>query len=180
MKQITNTERKVYDFTHPFFVIDVDPSRIDRISLCQTLASLRDTYFTEYVGTVMEGGKPVTIDRMFVWYYTPDFSYSDETYQPGALVCFLQKLGFDISEQDVYLYYDNDCYGGIGCELAPIVAFPEGFLLDYMSGNVSIPEYYIELMSTYSHNHLAMCGYDRHIRGVHNQIAGKEESGYGR
>ena len=80
----------------------------------------------------------------------------------------------------MYLYYDNDCYGGIGCELAPIVAFPEGFLLDYMSGNVSIPEYYIELMSTYSHNHLAMCGYDRHIRGVHNQIAGKEESGYGR
>lgn len=180
MKAMSNTPRMVYKTTHPFFVIDVDPRRIDRSSLCQTLASLRDTYFTEYVGTVMEGGKPVTIDRMFVWYYNPDFRYREETYQPEALVCFLQKLGFDISEQDVYLYYDTDCYGGIGCELAPIVAFPEGFLLDYMSGNVSIPEYYIELMSQYRSNCVAMGGSDHHIRDVQNQLAGKEENGYGR
>ncbi len=176
MKTTPTTPRMVYKTTHPFFVIDVDRSRIDREDLGQTLASLRDTYFAEYVGTVVENGKLVTIDRMFVWYYNPAFRYPDETYQPGALVCFLQKLGFDIGEQDVYLYYGNDCYGGIGCELAPIVAFPEGFVLSCMCGNMTCPEHYIELMSQYRSNIVAMGGSDHHIRDVQNQTTEKEDN----
>lgn len=176
MKTTPTTPRMVYKTTHPFFVIDVDRSRINREDLGQTLASLRDTYFAEYVGTVVENGKLVTIDRMFVWYYNPAFRYPDETYQPGALVCFLQKLGFDIGEQDVYLYCDNDSYGGIGCELAPIVAFPEGFVLSCMCGNMSYPEHYIELMCQYRGNIVAMGGSDHHIRDVQNQATEKEDN----
>lgn len=176
MKTTPTTPRMVYKTAHPFFVIDVDRSRIDREDLGQTLASLRDTYFAEYVGTVVENGKLVTIDRMFVWYYNPAFRYPDETYQPGALVCFLQKLGFDIGEQDVYLYYGNDCYGGIGCELAPIVAFPESFVLSCMCGNMSCPEHYIELMCQYRSNIVAMGGSDHHIRDVQNQTTEKEDN----
>ena len=176
MQKIVNTPREVYNTAHPFFVIDVDPSRIDRISLCQTLASLRDTYFTEYVGTVMEGGKPVTIDRIFVWYYNPNFRYPDQAYKSRDLICFLAKLGIELDVCDIGVIFDHDRYGGIGCEIAPIVMFPEGFLLNFMGGNISIPEYYIELMSTYGNNHLAMAGSDRHIRGVQSQLTGKEEN----
>ena len=176
MNTIPNTPREVYNAAHPFFIIDVDQSRIDRQSLSQTLASLRDTYFVEHIGIAIEDGRPVMIDRMYVWYYNPAFRYPDETYRPDALVCFLQKLGFAIDERDVCLQHTTDCYGGISCELAPIVAFPENFLLTCMSGKMTSPECYIELMSHYRSNIQAMTGCDHHIRDGHNQPARKEDN----
>ena len=176
MNTIPNTPREVYNAAHPFFVIDATRSRTRSDILRWALTSIPDAYIAEYVGTVVENGKLVIIDRMFVWYYNPAFRYPDETYQPGTLVCFLQKLGFDIGERDVNLHYSNDCYGGIGCELAPIVAFPEGFVLSCMCGNMTCPEYYIELMSQYRSNIVAMGGSEHHIRDVQNQPTGKEDS----
>ena len=176
MNTIPNTLREVYNAAHPFFIIDVDQSRIDRQSLSQTLASMRDTYFAEHIGVTIENGRLVTIDRMYVWYYNPAFRYPDETYRPEALVYFLQKLGFDIDERNVCLQHTTDCYGGISCELAPIVAFSENFLLTCMSGKMTSPESYIELMGHYRNNIQAMNGCDHHIRDGHNQPARKEDN----
>ena len=116
------------------------------------LSSVPDAYIAEYVGTVMENGKLVPMDRLMLWYYKPCACYPDEIYDIDELVCLLDKIHVDVDAASTYVCYDHDCFAGADCQHAPIFDFPEGFVLNALYTSMSNPERYIELMCAYGNN----------------------------
>ena len=166
MKTTTNTERKVYKDAHPFFAIDIDSNRVDYDLLARTLASLRDTYVVEFGGTVIEEGQFKIVITMFVWFYNPEHTYTLEDYCPTSLTYFLNKLGFEIDEEDVHLVAFYPVFGDRRCQCAPVIIFLPDFVLNHVSGNVNQAEYQRQLME---HNkNMNKSVFDHHISDNRN------------
>lgn len=176
MKEITNTPRMVYKTTHPFFVIDATRSRTRSDILRWALTSIPDAYIAEYAGTVMENGKLVPVDRMMVWFYNPAACYPDEIYDVDELLCFLDKIHVDVDALSTNVCYDHDVFAGADCHHAPIVAFPEGFILNSFYGSMGNAERYIELMCAYGNNSETMGSSDHRKNDAPNVNAEKEDN----
>ena len=176
MKEITNTPREVYNAAHPFFVIDATRSRTRSDILRWALSSIPDAYIAEYVGTVMEAGKLVPVDRIMFWFYSPNAYYLDETYDVDGLTCLLDKIHVDIDALSTYVCHDHEVFAGADCQHAPIVAFPEGFVLNSFYGNMGNAERYIELMSAYGNNSETMGSSDHPKTDAPNATTEKEDN----
>ena len=176
MKQITNTPRMVYNTAHPYLVVDATKSRTRSDILRWALSSVPDAYIAEYVGTVVEDGKLVPVDRMMVWFYNPAACYPDEIYDVDELICFLDKIHVDVDALSTYVCDDHNCFAGADCQHAPVVAFPEGFVLNTLYGNMRHAERYIELMCAYGNNNETMGSSDHRKSDAPNLTTGKEDN----
>lgn len=176
MHEITNTPREVYNAAHPFFVIDATRSRTRSDILRWALSCISDAYIAEYVGTVTEAGKLVPVDRMLVWFYNPETPYPDEAYDVDELVCLMDKIHVDIDALSTYVCCDHDSFTGADCQYAPIVDFPESFVLHTFYGNMDNAEHYSDMMYASTSYGKTMGGSDHHIRDVQNQTTEKEDN----
>ncbi len=95
--------------TSPVFVIKVDRKRIDLTLLLDTLASLRDTYCSVHAGIGTKNGQRCEFYYLGLEFSNPNYTYTDNAYRVGDLVCYLQKLGFDVFEKDVSISYRHTC-----------------------------------------------------------------------
>ena len=179
MDMITNTPREVYNAAHPILVVDATKSRNRNDILSWALTSLKDVYLIEYIGTINKAGKTVSVGKLLAWRCCSNSApkkYDYNIYDVEEIVYLLDKIHVDVDLASTYVWDDHEVFADADCKNAPIFAFPEGFTLEVMHGNISNMERYTEMMRAYGNNIVAMGDSDRHIRGVQNQTTGKEDN----
>jgi len=159
MEQITNTQREVYNAAHPYLVVDATKSRNSGDTLCWALSSLQDVHLIEYTGTIHKDGAITPVDKILAWRCPADTEikrYTYNLYNVVELVYLLDKIHVDLDLASTYVWYGREVVASADCQYAPIFAFPEGFTLEALSGNISDMERYTEMMRTYGNNVVAM------------------------
>lgn len=158
MERITNTQREVYNAAHPYLVVDATKSRNSGDTLCWALSSLQDVHLIEYTGTIHKDGEVIPVDKILAWRCPTDTEtkwYTYNLYNIEEIVYLLDKIHVDLDLQSTGLYFSRN-YANGECQYAPLFAFPEGFALETLSGNISNLECYTEMMRTYGNNVVAM------------------------
>ena len=158
MDKITNTPREVYNAAHPILVVDATKSRDRNDILSWALTSLKDVYLIEYIGTIRKAGKIIPVDKILAWRCptgAESKQYIYNLYNIEEIVYLLDKIHVDLDLQSTYTCSFLN-YAGAECQFAPLFAFPDGFTLESLSGNISNLERYTELMRTYGNNVVAM------------------------
>ena len=178
MSEITNTQRKVYNAAHPYLVVDATKSRNSGDTLCWALSSLQDVHLIEYTGTIHKDGAITPVDKILAWRCPADteakrFLYN--LYNVEEIVYLLDKIHVDLDLQSTGLYYSRN-YADAECQFAPLFAFPEGFALETLSGNINNLERYTEMMRTYGNNVVAMGVSDHPKTDAPNANTGKEDN----
>lgn len=158
MKQITDTPREVYNAAHPYLVVDATKSSNRSDTLCWALSSLADVKLIEYTGTIHKDGEVIPVDKILAWRCPTDTEtkrYTYNLYNVEEIVYLLDKIHVDLDLQSTGLFFSRN-YADAECQFAPLFAFPEGFALETLSGNISSLERYTEMMRTYGNNVVAM------------------------
>lgn len=179
MKEITNTQRKVYNAAHPILVVDATRSQTRNDILSRVLTSLTDVYLIEYTGTISKDGKMVPVDQLLAWRCPTGAelqNYTYDIYNVEQIVYLMDKIHVDIDLTSTYVCYDHEVFAGADCQYAPIFAFPEGFTLEALRGNISNMERYTEMMRTYGNNIVAMGSSDHPKTDAPNANTAKEEN----
>lgn len=159
MKSMSNTPREVYNAAHPYLVVDATKSRNRSDTLCWALSSLTDVHLIEYTGTIHKDGKVIPVDKILAWRCPPGAEvtrYTYNLYNVVELVHLLDKIHVDLDLASTYVWYGREVVASADCQYAPIFAFPEGFTLEALNGNISDMERYTEMMRTYGNNVVAM------------------------
>ena len=158
MDKITNTPREVYNAAHPILVVDATKSSNRSDTLIWALTSLIDVYLIEYTGTIDKDGKIIPVDEILAWRCPTDVEtkrYTYDLYNVEPLVYLMDKIHVDLDLHSTYTCTFLK-YAGAEFQFAPLFAFPEGFTLETLRGNISNMEHYTEMMRTYGNNIVAM------------------------
>ena len=178
MEQITNTQREVYNAAHPYLVVDATKSSNRSDTLCWALSSLADVQLIEYTGTIHKDGEVIPVDKILAWRCPTDTEtkrYTYNLYNVEEIVYLLDKIHVDLDLQSTGLYFSRN-YANGECQFAPLFAFPEGFALETLSGNISNLECYTEMMRTYGNNVVAMGASDHPKTDAPNVNTKKEDN----
>ena len=178
MDKITNTTREVYNAAHPILVVDATKSSTPSDILGRALISLTDVYLIEYTGIINKDGKVIPVDEIFAWRCptgAEEKQYTYDLYNVEPLVYLMDKIHVDLDLQSTYTCSFLK-YAGAEFQFAPLFAFPEGFTLETLRGNISNMECYTEMMRTYSNNAMAMDSSDHPKTDAPNTTTAKEEN----
>lgn len=179
MIEITNTPREVYNAAHPILVVDATKSRNRNDTLIWALTSLEDVCLVEVIGTIHKDGSLVPVDKLLAWRCRSTAEpkkYTYDLYNVEPLVYVMDKIHVDLDLASTYVWYNHEVFADADCQFAPIFAFPEGFILEELRGNIGNMERYTEMMRTYGNNIVAMGSSDHPKTDVPNTTTGKEDN----
>ena len=110
------------------------------------LQGIPNLYYIECEGTIYEQGQRIDTDCMLLWFYHPEYSFSDSDYTVSILVEWLGRYGLDISEERVFVDYTGEEFAPSCCCNAPLFEFPKGYRIESITSNISCPDDYLHLL----------------------------------
>ena len=132
---------------HPYFVLCLDNSfDMEPDELRTFLQGIPNLYYIECEGTIYERGQRIDTDCMLLWFYNPEYSFSDSDYTVSILVEWLSRYGLDISEDRVFVDYAGEEFAPSCCCHAPLFEFPEEYRIESITSNISCPDDYLNLL----------------------------------
>lgn len=132
---------------HPYFVLCLDNSfDMEPDELRTFLQGIPNLYYIECEGTIYEQGQRIDTDCMLLWFYHPEYSFSDSDYTVSILVEWLGRYGLDISEERVFVDYTGEEFAPSCCCNAPLFEFPKGYRIESITSNISCPDDYLHLL----------------------------------
>ena len=132
---------------HPYFVLCLDNSfDMEPDELRTFLQGIPNLYYIECEGTIYERGQRIDTDCMLLWFYHPEYSFSDSDYTVSILVEWLSRYGLDISEDHVFVDYAGEEFAPSCCCNAPLFEFPEGYRIESITSNINHPDDYRNLL----------------------------------
>ncbi|MBO5970306.1 MAG: hypothetical protein J6S14_17635 [Clostridia bacterium] len=132
---------------HPYFVLCLDKSfDMEPDELRTFLQGIPNLYYIECEGTIYEHGQYRDIDCMLLWFYNPEYSFSDSDYTVSILVEWLSRYGLDISEDYIFVDYESEEFAPSCCCNAPLFEFPKGYRIESITSNISCPDDYLHLL----------------------------------
>lgn len=132
---------------HPYFVLCLDNSfDMEPDELRTFLQGIPNLYYIECEGTIYERGQRIDTDCMLLWFYHPEYSFSDSDYTVSILVEWLSRYGLDISEAHVFVDYAGEEFAPSCCCNAPLFEFPEGYRIESIASNINHPDDYLNLL----------------------------------
>jgi hypothetical protein len=132
---------------HPYFVLCLDNSfDMEPDELRTFLQGIPNLYYIECEGTIYERGQRIDTDCMLLWFYHPEYSFSDSDYTVSILVEWLSRYGLDISEDRVFVDYAGEEFAPSCCCNAPLFEFPERYRIESVTSNISNPDDYLNLL----------------------------------
>ena len=159
---------------HPYFVLCLDNSfDMEPDELRTFLQGIPNLYYIECEGTIYERGQRIDTDCMLLWFYHPEYSFSDSDYSVSILVEWLNRYGLDISEGRVFVDYAGEEFAPSCCCHAPLFEFPEGYRIESITSNISYPDNYLNLLRhCYVRNAEVFAEYER----THPEAYSEEET----
>lgn len=158
---------------HPYFVLSLDNSfNMEPDELRIVLQGIPNLYYIECEGSLYEHEQYIDNDCMLLWFYNPEYSFSDSDYRVSILVKWLNRYGLDISEGRVFVDYAGEEFAPSCCH-APLFEFPEGYRIESITSNISNPDNYLNLLRhCYVRNAEVFAEYER----THLEAYSEEET----